>query len=749
MILADLEHGTPGMVIDPHGLLVQRVMELATPEQADRIILLEADADAPFGLNLLAIRKTTAGDDPVSWTADIVVSTIKKLYGQADEYLPRLEHYLDLAVRTLIPNDGTLAQVPRLFRNDEFRRQCLKRVTDIDILDDWAQYEALRKTEQMTHIEVVVNRLSRMLRAAVLQGILGSHETTVPFEQILNGDSMLLVSLPSEKLSPERCDFIGSMLLSALADRIFTRNLAGGPQPRLHIYLDEYQRFATSTTVELLAQGRKYEAGVTMAHQTLIDITDQRIRNAARLAGTLIVMDVTRPDAEELAGEFPITPDPEWVETIGEIDGTEPVFVQSPTPAEDIYLNPHNDPDVDLAARSFFAYTRPFNFNGEPDKRRTVGVYPRPGGLQVDDRVKLYPEQVQPFLIRAMAGELSTNELFADALIESSAKIWVTHDYTIPRAVFFQLVNDSPAIKRPSHDSWCGEGKPLASKFRSGGRTTGTCDCHIYEYEQEVRPHNEEVERIFKTSVFEQLERIRTWLLPYLEDRDALRAGETTEGLKNADRTLLEASWSCYWDGLWKWTSPLHRTSAGVLERIFKFPFILPPLDPTTGLPTRGPRRSDLLCHPRWKRTDEALDILRQRLRWLVILADGLQRSPILVPSGEQQPHRTTRHIVHGGQTHADALNELAGKLVHPPQRYVAHVRQPQEYHQAKLRPPLGGEEDGTRRPNPDQPDDIRTRSRALYDTSGHDAAVIPLEQPLPRRRATRRPQEDDVEEES
>ena len=54
LILEDLEQGTPGMVIDPHGLLVERVMRLATSEQAARIILLEASQEAPFGLNLLA-----------------------------------------------------------------------------------------------------------------------------------------------------------------------------------------------------------------------------------------------------------------------------------------------------------------------------------------------------------------------------------------------------------------------------------------------------------------------------------------------------------------------------------------------------------------------------------------------------------------------------------------------------------------------------------------------------------------------
>jgi hypothetical protein len=146
-------------------------------------------------------------------------------------------------------------------------------------------------------------------------------------------------------------------------------------------------------------------------------------------------------------------------------------------------------------------------------------------------------------------------------------------------------------------------------------------------------------------------------------------------------------------------------------------------------------------------KTREAIHALREQLRLLLVIADGLHRQPVQVATGEHQPRRVVRHVVHAGQTYADALNEFATQLVFPTERYVAHARQLGEYHQVKLRPPLGGEEDENRSPDPDQPDDIRDRSRALYDTSGHEGAVIPLEQPAPLRRATRRPQAADGEE--
>jgi hypothetical protein len=153
------------------------------------------------------------------------------------------------------------------------------------------------------------------------------------------------------------------------------------------------------------------------------------------------------------------------------------------------------------------------------------------------------------------------------------------------------------------------------------------------------------------------------------------------------------------------------------------------------------------------RRMIEMLAQRRQQLRWIWMMCDGLRRNPAMIRSLNHQPRITKRHIVHGAQTHADALNEIAGQLVHPPKRYVAHVRQPGVYHQVKLRPPLeGGPGADARVADPIQPDDIRTRSRALYDTStNEDVVVSPSlvapEQPQPRR-VTRYPRPQDPEEE-
>ena len=213
LILSDLEQGRPALVIDPHGLLTDRIISGAPSADArDRIILLEASLTGPFGLNLLATREPVDDDDdPVMWAADSVVDTFKKLYGETDEFLPRLERYLHLAARTLIPARGTVADIPSLLEDAEFRSACISKVHSQSqrrgLQRSWSSYEQLRPSDRATHIDPVVNRLEPVLSASLMQGILGNPQTTVSFDAILKGDAIMLVSPPFGENEQAACRF--------------------------------------------------------------------------------------------------------------------------------------------------------------------------------------------------------------------------------------------------------------------------------------------------------------------------------------------------------------------------------------------------------------------------------------------------------------------------------------------------------------------------------------------------------------
>jgi hypothetical protein len=690
LILADLQHSTPGIVIDPHGRLAQRVIEIATPEQAERIVLLEADETAPFGLNLFAVSDpNNAG--LVSKAAKSVVTAIKKLYGQQDEYLPRLEYYLDLAARTLIPNRRTLADVPRLIRDAAFRSECLKNISNREIRSEWQEYELLRTKEQLEHIEVVRNRLSVMLRDELIRGIVGSPHTTMPFNRVLNGDTMLIVSLLSERITKEQCNFIGTLLLIAFSNLLFARETESGKPPRLHIYLDEYQRFATSTTGELLQEGRKYGAGLTLAHQNFTQVTDPDIRSISTRARTLIVLEVEKKDADILAGNFRIEPRPERLEEIEEEDGTEPVYVFSPTPAEDIFPDRHSDPDVAAAARALFAGSRP---NPAFVRFEVDSLYYDPPGTPGPREI--YAVEANKLLLQAMNGHLTSDVLF---------------DFFFRNVLFLDFANKSPdyypyaELTKPEVEHNVELSRRPFPSSRSIGPPRGPSTSE--RERSEKRAKNILVKKVYNAERRHWIEVcLRDWLTVQCEHMDALRAGEYIAAFKDADMKLEWQADTFGWDELTLWKARVNTSDR-------RNPFAFRPTQPG------GILKLFLVDSVK---TGKAVESLRERMRLLLVIADGLQRQPVRVATGEQKPRTRTRFVPRPGQSWADAKDEMANRLVNPSGQWVARVHQPDEDHETKLLPQMRGTTDLS------QVALVRKRSRALYRVaSTADIATPPV----------------------
>jgi hypothetical protein len=737
LVLSDLEHGIPGMVIDPHGRLAERIVRFAPAMGADNIVLLEVNEEHPFGLNLLDVDRSK--QDHVTLAADSVLEAVKKLHGETDTFQPRLEYWLDLAVRAVMKNNGTLVDVPPLFLDKRFRETYLKNVTDSGILREFEDYDALRPGDQRNQTESVINRLARTCRSEVFKHILGSTKTTVPFDKVLSGRTMLIVSLPSETLSEEACNFLGSLLLCALKQRIMKRTVTKGEPPRLHLYLDEYQRFASRVTQDLLTQGRKYGAGITIAHQDLFSIKDPVVRNASRHAGTLILLGLIWPDAEELAGEFPFEVRPEWVEEIEEIDGTEPVRVFSPTPAEDIFPNRHGDPVVADAVKQFFTGLRP---NPQTEYERNSRSFPTSYNVFFSP----YASYANELLYEAMHGRLTGDLLF---------RFFVEYRF------FLNFRNESPDYSPEVEMTWSefrrelnkpiiGEVSHRLSKMerlslehRNRYGPSGPSE------ESRKQARNSKVTEVFHKEAQYWLETcLQPWLAVYCQHMDALRSGKYLKVFNNVDNELWQQAQIRGWEELTTWKVSINTKDPNNPSVIL--------LDLGLNLYANGLRNlinivsesqqkasanEDTKYIVNTQKTWKAIEKLRERMRLLLIIADGLQRQPVLVTTGEQKPRPTRRHIVHSGQTYADALNEFAAKLVTPPAKYVAQVKSPKGYFETQLRDALQGDGDWT------QLLDVRERSQALYSVTTEEPddaqapapqpASVPPRTPVAQRRAT------------
>jgi hypothetical protein len=447
LILSDLHSYTSAILIDPHGDLSQRIISLATDEERERITLLEEWPDRPFRLNLLECT------DParIDRTVDDILATFLRLFDQGSTQTGhRLHRYLGNALRTLIPNNRPLIDVQRLFYDDQFRDEMLKGVTNRKVHEFWLMYSQMAHRERIEQLESTINRLDEFLSSETASAMVDSQVTTVPLDTVLATDGqLLLVRIPVGELGEQQARFYGSLFLSLLTDRLFARaNISESARHRLHMYLDEYGWFATSTTAALLQQARKYNLGATIAYQTLADLPDERNKQAALQIGTLFVLQLIGQNADELAAEFPVVP---RTTTIMENVGTRSVKGPSQEPVEHLLRAGHSNKEALKAAQAFLRPLLEAAKKEEESERRQAHFPLRRMGRRDDVRGAI--QLIDQLLINVMErGQHAIAELFAAAATEAFTLLGFYYGFP-PRPLGhaitdpYELLLDSPAFK--------------------------------------------------------------------------------------------------------------------------------------------------------------------------------------------------------------------------------------------------------------------------------------------------------------
>ncbi|MBT2451270.1 DUF853 family protein [Streptomyces sp. ISL-43] len=310
LILADIQAGISCVVIDAHGDITRSVLEKSSPDTSERIHLLEIWEDRPFGLNLLELPDRS--QRTLDLIAPEVVLVLKRMFEGETSFYPQLDHDLDLLVRTLLTNDGcTLAEVlPLLGEDRAVRARLARNLTNDALLASWRDYDALSTRERLARNGPLRNRFNSFLGSETMRRIIGQSKTTVPLKEFLDTPGQtLLISLPIGGSGSEReSRFLGSLFVCLISRLIFNR--AGLPLQglnRVHLYLDEYGRYATPTTARLFGETRKYNFGLTVAHQSRSDVRNTGNEDAELQAAALICFHPTSgSDARELADSMKV-----------------------------------------------------------------------------------------------------------------------------------------------------------------------------------------------------------------------------------------------------------------------------------------------------------------------------------------------------------------------------------------------------------------------------------------------------------
>lgn len=302
LVIQDIRAGRGVGVIDPHGDLINDLLNYIPSHRADDIVYFNPqDIEYPVGLNVLETKK----EDLIPQTASTVISIFRDLW--IDSWGPRLENILYNAVQTLLyAGNTTFLHIPFILQNDNFRKRAIENLPDPALKYFWeAEYNKYDPRFRKEAIAPVQNKVDQFLTSFYLRNIFGQVKNKIDIRFMMDNNRIFLCNLAKGKIGEDKVKLLGSLIvmkffISAL-ERIDTPE---DERRDFYLYIDEFQNLATNVFASILSEARKYHLNLILIHQYLAQLPKEVKEGVLGNVGTLMCFQVGSEDAESLEKEF-------------------------------------------------------------------------------------------------------------------------------------------------------------------------------------------------------------------------------------------------------------------------------------------------------------------------------------------------------------------------------------------------------------------------------------------------------------
>jgi len=316
MAIQDVRNGKGICLIDPHGDLIEDVLQRMPKERAEDVVLFEPfDMDRPMGLNMLEVDSEEQKD----FAVQEMISIFYKLVTDPAMLGPMFEHNMRNAMLTLMADEehpGTITDIPRIFTDTDFQKYKVSKLKDPVVRLFWekemAKTSDFHKSEMLGYL---ISKVGRFVENAMMRNIVGQPKSAFNFRKIMDEGKILLVNLSKGRTGEINAKLLGLILVSKIQMAAMSRADVPESQRRdFFLYVDEFQNFITDAFASILSEARKYHLGLVIAHQYLAQLQSQAGAQGAGSqdlkdavfgnAGTMISFRTGAEDAEILVKEF-------------------------------------------------------------------------------------------------------------------------------------------------------------------------------------------------------------------------------------------------------------------------------------------------------------------------------------------------------------------------------------------------------------------------------------------------------------
>lgn len=274
MIINDIERGRGAVVIDPHGELVDVVLEKISTRRKDIYVLDPADIGYPFGLNLLEIstRDPDRREMEKSLVVDSFVTLFKRVFGDA-AIGPNTDDIFRMSCSAILdsPEGGGLLEMLLILVNDGYRQTIIPHIKDPIVKNYWdTVFPSLNQNKQFAtaNLNAPLNKIRRFLSDSVTASIICQKKSTVDVAEIINSGGVILARFSRGDVGFENSALLGTMLISKVQIAAMQRvSIPMELRVPTFLYVDEFQNFVgdsggAKSFAEILSEARKYRLGL-------------------------------------------------------------------------------------------------------------------------------------------------------------------------------------------------------------------------------------------------------------------------------------------------------------------------------------------------------------------------------------------------------------------------------------------------------------------------------------------------------
>jgi len=310
MIVQDIEAGKGICLIDPHGELVDTILERIPQNRLDDVVIFDpGDLRRPLGLNMLEYNLDKPEEK--SFIVSELMNIFNALYDLKTTGGPMFEYYLRNALLLMLGDarhePATLLDVPRIFSDSDYRNGKISRCTDPLVVDFWTK-EANKATgdQGLANMTVyIVSKFSTFISNDYMRPIVGQAKSSFNIRDLMDNQKILLVKLAKGKIGDMNANLLGMIITGRILMAALGRSdMNPADRKSFYFYIDEFQNFTTDSIASILSEARKYGLCLTVAHQFIAQLKEEIREAVFGNVGSMISFRVGTADAEALIKQF-------------------------------------------------------------------------------------------------------------------------------------------------------------------------------------------------------------------------------------------------------------------------------------------------------------------------------------------------------------------------------------------------------------------------------------------------------------